>query len=131
MLGLMPIKPAHAPALAPAVLGHCRRCAIDIRIAGSGYFVGAYSEPASFQPPFVAPDIFGAQLCQTELSFLKFPADQDEALLFGFAQCLQACAFRGRLPVHTNGAVQQDHYLDYCASPWSMPTAVLPSGKSH
>ncbi|WP_375164714.1 hypothetical protein [Rhizobium hidalgonense] len=131
MLGLMPITPAHAPALAPAGLWALSRLCNRYSDCRIGLFVGAYSEPASFQPPFVAPDIFGAQLCQTELSFLKFPADQDEALLFGFAQCLQTCAFRGRLPVHTNGAVQQDHYLDYCASPWSMPTAVLPSGKSH
>ncbi|WP_405048991.1 MULTISPECIES: hypothetical protein [unclassified Rhizobium] len=86
---------------------------------------GIGSEPASFQTPLIAPDIVGAQLCQTELSFLKFPADQDEALLFGFAQCLKACAFRGRLPIHAIGAVQQYHYLDNRVSPWLMQTAAL------
>jgi hypothetical protein len=86
---------------------------------------GISSEPASFKTPLVALDIFGAQLCQTELSFLKFPADQDEALLFGFAHWLQACAFRGKLPIHAIGAVQQYHYLDNFVSPWLMHTAVL------
>lgn len=64
-------------------------CAFNSRLAG-----GIGSELARFQTPLVALDIVGAQLCQTELPFLKFPADQDEALLLGFAQCLQAGAFR-------------------------------------
>jgi hypothetical protein len=46
-------------------------------------------------------------------------------LLFGFAQCLHAGAFRGRLPSHAIGAVQQDHYLYNFVSPWLMHTAVL------
>ncbi|MBW6423226.1 hypothetical protein KX729_17345, partial [Rhizobium sp. XQZ8] len=51
------------------------------------------SEPASFQTPLIARNIFGAHFRQTELSFLKFPADKDEALLFGVAQSFQTCAF--------------------------------------
>jgi hypothetical protein len=84
-------------------------------------------EPASFQTPLVAFNIFEAALCQTELSFLKFPADKDEALLFGFAQSLQARAFWGRLPIHANGAVQQYHYLDNFVSPGLMRTAAIHS----
>jgi len=61
--------------------------------------------------------MFRAQLCQTELSFLKLPADNDEALLFGFAQSLQAYAFRRRLPTKASGAVQSYHYLDDLVSP--------------
>jgi len=52
------------------------------------------SEPASFQTPLIARNVFGAHFRQTELSFLKFPADKDEALLFGVAQSFQTCAFR-------------------------------------
>ena len=103
----------------PSARWAARRVRLGSRLAG-----GIGSEPASFQTPLVALDIFGAQLCQTELSFLKFPADQDEALLFSFLQCLQACAFGGRLPIHANGAVQQYHYLDNFVSPWLMHTAV-------
>nr|WP_196237501.1 hypothetical protein [Rhizobium leguminosarum] len=92
---------------------------------GSRLAGGIGSEPARFQTTLVALDIVGAQLRQTELPFLKFPADQDEALLFGFAQCLQAGAFRGRLPSHAIGAVQQDHDLYNFVSPWLMHTAGL------
>ncbi len=46
------------------------------------------SEPAGFQTSLVALDIFEAKAGQAELSFLEFAADQNEALLFGFAQCL-------------------------------------------
>lgn len=84
---------------APVATRHCQArlsavgalaCAFNSRLAG-----GIGSELARFETPLVALDIVGAQLCQTELPFLKFPADQDEALLFGFVQCLQAGAFRG------------------------------------
>ena len=111
----------HDPAIVKFAFGPLGSSACAPQFAHSG---GTGSEPASFQTPLVALDIFRAQLCQTELSFLKFPADQDEALLFSFGQCLQACAFGGRLPIHANGAVQQYHYLDNFVSPWLMHTAV-------
>lgn len=65
-------------------------------LAQSGGPCGKTSlEPASFQTPPVALNIFGAFFRKAELSLLKFPADKDEALLFSLAECFQARSFRG------------------------------------
>lgn len=56
---------------------------------------------------------------------MKFTADLDEALLFGFGECLQAGAFGWGLPVGAVGAVQQNHDLDNVGSPWLTDAAVL------
>jgi hypothetical protein len=76
------------------------------------------SELAGLETPLVALDMVQAARSQAELSFLKFPADRDEALLLGFVQCLQTCAFGGRLPIRAFGAMQQNHDLDNFTSPW-------------
>jgi hypothetical protein len=83
---------------------------------------------ASFQATPVALEVFGAACRQSELSFLKFPTNLDEALLFGFIQCPQAGPFGRRLPVGAVGAVQQYHYLDNLVSPCPVQTAFVSKG---
>ena len=61
---------------------------------------------ARFQTSFVALDILETKTGQAELSFLELATDKNEALFFSFAQCLQARAFRRRLPLHALRAVQ-------------------------
>jgi hypothetical protein len=100
--------------------GGSRKCAL-------GFSDKISLEPSSLETPLVAFDIFVAPLCQTELTFLKFPADKDEALFFGFAQSFQARAFGGRLPIHAKSAMQQYHYLDNFVSPALMLTDAIHS----
>ena len=82
------------------------------------------SGSAGFQATLVAFDVFVTLRRKTELAFLKFAANEDETLFFGFAQGLQACTFRWRLPIQASGAVQQNHNFDNLVSPWQMWKAV-------
>jgi len=88
------------------------------------------SELASRQTPPIERNMVGAALRQTELPLLEFSANLDKALLLGLVQGLQAGALRRRLPIDTDGSMQQNQYLDNGVSPWLTHAATMPPGST-
>jgi hypothetical protein len=86
------------------------------------------SEFARRQASPIERNVVGAALRQAELPLLKFSANLDKALLLSLVQGLQAGALRRRLPIDTDGGMQQNQDLDNGISPWLTHAATMPPG---